>query len=515
VSRRFAIAMYEGHDSSIAIVGEGQIHHFEAERFTGRKHDEGAARRYLEACMAHVGLTWDDIVIIVEPSLAGAWSQWWPNLFPYPDGKRANEHRHFWDFADQIDTGGTAHIPNEVNEPIATKPLARISHHMSHAAYAFYTSPFPEAGVMTMDGGGDAQAWGDGSWGTGDGYGFIMGATVGQFSQAFGSSQATFNVKHPKGQENSVGAAWSSLALNLTGNVNDAGTVMALGSSQYDHPMRPRIIELQKRTNGLFERLVQQQPHRAICLAGGCALNGIASYHLLANSVIDHLWVPPAVNDGGLTVGAALFGLHALAGVPRTLYAPGVTAYAGWGIGYRLMPDALAEQVARLIVGGQIVAVFQGRAESGPRALGHRSILADPTRPGMKDRLNLIKKRQPYRPVAPVITHEFAASNLHLYDPDAYYFMTCIADAKPQAYRDIPAGLHEDGSARIQIATPESGLTGIITALEKLGRPPCVLNTSFNRKGYPIVHESDNAKIVARELGLDAIVVQDELTVLA
>jgi carbamoyltransferase len=289
---------------------------------------------------------------------------------------------------------------------------------------------------------------------------------------------------------------------------------MALVGAKIDHPLKVKIVELQDRTNSLFEKLVGPLPTDAVVLSGGCALNGIGSYELLRRGTKKYLHVGPSVNDGGLVVGDALFALHAVAGFPRVYYAPGTVAFSGWDAGVELMSRETAYKVAELVAAGKVVGVFQGRAESGPRALGHRSILSDPTRPEMKDRINTLKKRLPYRPVAPVMTKEFAKEHFDLIDPEAYYFMTCIAQSRESARSLIPSGLHEDGSARIQVAIPESGLEDVIAGLQDLGRPPCVLNTSFNDSGKSIVHTVDQAVEVGTKIGLDAIAVGNDLRIL-
>ena len=478
------------------------LRHFELERFTGRRHDDKSMQPYYEACLANAGITWDDVAAVIEPTASSAWSQ---RVSPDPPGWDSG-----WQHLGEVHRGGVAMLAGTSGEPVGERPLDRISHHMSHACYAFYTSPYAQARVVTMDGGGDCfygpehpqEAW-------------IAGASRGHFVHDFGGCIPHFRLEHPPGLENSTGGAWTTHALALTGNPNDAGTAMALGTAACDHPLKESIRETQRRTHHLFQAHARAcAPFGAVVLGGGCALNGPAAYGLLQEGVAQHLWVPPAVNDGGLTVGAALFAWCALLGRPREYHRADTIAFAGWDPGVGSMSRETATQVALLIEAGGVVGVFQGRAESGPRALGHRSILATPTRPEMRARINDIKGRQPYRPVAPATTAAFALEHFDLYDDVAYAFMTCIARSRPSAQGLIPAGLHDDGSARVQIATPQSGLMDVLNALATMGCPPCVLNTSFNRRGQAMVHTPDQAREVARELELDAVVIGEEFEVL-
>ena len=496
---RYAMAERAGHDASLAFVGEGKIFHFERERFTGRRHDDGSLQPWRQACFANAGITWADIAIVVGCSV---YTTVWPDA--HRCSRKNNWAGETIDI-DQIFVGGEITHQDENSNQKVVKPLCHISHHFAHASYAFFTSPYEEVSVMTMDGGGDACVIPE------TGEVIVSAASTGTIRQGIGESSCTYHVKHPRDPKNSVGAGWSGLSIELTGRVNQDGTVMALGGSTTEHPLKTSIRQLQEDTNRMFVKHITGLPSLPTVLGGGCALNGIATYNLLQSGVAKKIFVPPSVNDGGLTVGEALFALHHVLGVPRCLYAPGTVAFSGWDPGVGMLSSVTADKIAELVSQGHLVGVFQGRAESGPRALGHRSILGDPTKTEMKDRINKAKGRQSYRPVAPAMTKDFAKEHFKLIDEEAYYFMTCICKAGESAKALIPAAIHEDGSARIQILVPQAGLDDVITGLVQRGRPACVLNTSFNGPGQAIVHTPDMAIQTGRKLGLHSVVIGDTM----
>jgi len=169
---------------------------------------------------------------------------------------------------------------------------------------------------------------------------------------------------------------------------------------------------------------------------------------------------------------------------------------------------ALAKAAAERIASGAVLAVARGRAEFGPRALGGRSVLASPTTTASRDRVNRLKGREPWRPVAPIIRR----ADEHWFDGlvDSPY-MILTFPATERARREIPGVIHEDGSARVQTVTPDQDpfVHALLDALEALGQPPVVLNTSLNRRGEPIVNTAEQALAAARAMRLDAVVLGD------
>lgn len=265
----------------------------------------------------------------------------------------------------------------------------------------------------------------------------------------------------------------------------------------------------------LVRRATRFSSSRNLCLAGGSALNVVANSRVREALAIDAVYVPPAPNDAGCAIGAAAH----LAQTMGVSIAPGRTAALGpeW-IDDEIERDlkllharytrvaSAAAWAADAIAGGRIVGWFQGRMEFGPRALGNRSILADPRDPGMKDRINLrVKFREEFRPFAPSVLTDRAAA--WFADPPHSPFMSLVAgvlDAKR-----LPAITHVDGTARLQTVDRDANPAyhALIEAFEARTGVPVVLNTSFNYAGQPIVCTPQEAVYTFAGTGMDALVI--------
>jgi carbamoyltransferase len=234
-------------------------------------------------------------------------------------------------------------------------------------------------------------------------------------------------------------------------------------------------------------------------MAGGVALNCVANSRIWREGPFERVWVQPAAGDSGTALGAALQVAHELCDTP----APMATAALGRGwdddaLAARLetagiafeRPDDIADVVAEALADNQVVAWFQGRSEFGPRALGHRSLLADPREHANLEKLNDIKGREQFRPVAPMVLAERAAE---IFDggpiPSPYMLFTHrVRDGWAER---IPAVVHVDGTARIQTVDPvdEPTVARMLTRFEALTGMPVVVNTSLNTAGRPIVDD--------------------------
>jgi carbamoyltransferase len=247
---------------------------------------------------------------------------------------------------------------------------------------------------------------------------------------------------------------------------------------------------------------------RNVCLAGGVALNSVANGRLLREGPFEQIYVQPSAGDGGAAIGAALWVEHALLGRPRRF----VMQHAYWGAEHgpgaiaRFLREAgipheaiededrLIDRVVDRLQSGKVVGWSQGRFEWGPRALGNRSIIADPRRAEMKDIVNTkIKFREPYRPFGPSVPIERAADYFELPHPDRQYparFMLYVSGVRPSVRDRIPAVTHVDGSARPQTVV-RSDAPRYYRLIERFGEAtgvPVLLNTSFNLRGEPIVN---------------------------
>lgn len=269
--------------------------------------------------------------------------------------------------------------------------------------------------------------------------------------------------------------------------------------------------------------LAKASGQRALCLAGGVAFNCVANGRIFDTTPFEQVFVQPAAGDAGLSVGAAFAVQHQILGRPREF----VLEHAYWGPQFspaeiravvdrvgsadeveiaQLGEDALVRSTARHIADGKIVGWFQGAAEWGPRALGNRSILADPRRPEMKDILNKrIKHRESFRPFAPSIAEEATGEFFEKTHPSP--FMTFAYPVRPEKRAVIPAPTHVDGTARLQTVSRTSNplYWKLLNAVGDLTGVPVVLNTSFN-DNEPIVCRPEEALECFRRTRMDVFV---------
>jgi carbamoyltransferase len=235
---------------------------------------------------------------------------------------------------------------------------------------------------------------------------------------------------------------------------------------------------------------------RNLCIAGGVALNCVANSHIAREAGFDEVFVPPAPGDDGIAVGCALYGAAANGEQRRynstaflgRSYSHSPEAIKELGLAQIAPNTSLPEYVAAKIAGGAVVGWFQGGAELGPRALGHRSFLADPRRADMRDHLNrTVKQREMFRPFAPVVLEEAVLEYFEEFHPS--YFMSFVSSVRKEKRAIVPAITHIDGTSRYQVLrrvdNPE--LYELVSAFAKQTGVPLLLNTSFNRAGEPIV----------------------------
>jgi carbamoyltransferase len=241
---------------------------------------------------------------------------------------------------------------------------------------------------------------------------------------------------------------------------------------------------------------------RVLALAGGVALNCVANSYIAEHGPFEEVWVQPAAGDAGTALGAAMHVAHAMGDRIEPMRSAALgREWDDAALGQALRearvpferPADVAEAAAEVIARDGVVAWFQGRSEYGPRALGHRSLLASPANPGNVDRLNAVKGREPFRPVAPMVLAERAAE---IFDgPLPSPFMLFTHRVRPGWRERIPAALHVDGTARIQtVAEPDEPLVArMLRALERRTGTPVAINTSLNTAGRPMVDDPRDA----------------------
>ena len=277
---------------------------------------------------------------------------------------------------------------------------------------------------------------------------------------------------------------------------------------------------------GMARRLHEQTGLKRLCIAGGVGLNSVANGRILRETPFEELYIQPAAGDGGGAVGAALWAYNTLLGKPRTF----TMQNAYWGKSYTSAEtadflkqnnipfhqfnneDQLLNVVVEQLTQGKVLGWFQGRFEWGPRALGNRSILADPRNPEMKDIVNTkIKFREPYRPFAPSVLSECAQRYFDFPDAQRHYparFMLYVAPVKTSEQKTLPAITHVDGTGRLQTVFQDQNPM-YYKLIERFGQAtgvPVVLNTSFNLRGEPIVTTPANAFNTFSKSEMDSLV---------
>lgn len=266
-----------------------------------------------------------------------------------------------------------------------------------------------------------------------------------------------------------------------------------------------------------------------LCLGGGVALNCTANGEILKSCIFDDIYIQPAAGDDGTSIGAALYHYYSINpdAIRITEEMPFYGYQATQGelkivlnkykdrISYKKYHDEdLFDEIAKLIDQGKVVAVMQGEMEFGPRALGHRSIVADPRSPTMKDLINsMVKKREAYRPFAPSVTSEDAGKYFELRKSESLCYMIFTVPVKEKYKDSFPATTHIDGSARIQIVKKKNNryYWNLLKAFEKKTEYPILLNTSFNVKGQPIVRTAEEAMKTFLNTGIHAVVIDNYL----
>jgi carbamoyltransferase len=264
-----------------------------------------------------------------------------------------------------------------------------------------------------------------------------------------------------------------------------------------------------------------------LCIAGGVALNCVANGKIAREAGFENVWIQPAAGDDGVAIGCAFYGHLAVQNKPRSWilknayfgrpYSDDEVDYATRRRMVRLvskttLSDDICRDVANLLSEGNVLGWFQGRSEFGPRALGNRSILADPRKAEMKDILNSrVKHRQPFRPFAPIVLAE-RAKEIFEGDHDSPYMLLAM-NVRPEWRNKVPAIVHVDGTARVQTVTQEQNerLYRLLKEFDAITGVPVLINTSFNIKGEPIIETPEDAIQCFLTTGIDYLALHDVL----
>jgi carbamoyltransferase len=538
------------HESACCLLQDGRVvAAAEEERFSRVKHDPRLPVHAFRFCLETGGIGIDEVDVLAyyEKPVAKLSRQLWAGA---PSGGSADLP---W-----LDPG---HPERAIREGLGYEgPIVVCDHHASHAASAFFFSGFPEAAVLTVDGVGE---WATTTYGLGRGAGLERFEEV-EFPHSLGllysalTSYLGFEVNDGEYKVMGLAPYGEPRLLDAMRRLitSDAEGQFRLDLSYFDFvrgrrmfsdrlsgllgaPPRPRGGEITRfhrdvarSLQAVLEEILLEKTAwlhrrtgmRSLCMAGGVALNVVANGRILREGPFERLYVQPAAGDSGGCLGAAALAWTEAtdrppAPLPHVYLGPrwsagsvaGLLASTGLtALDFRDREGALLEAVVDRLARGEVIGWFHGAMELGPRALGARSLLADPRDPGMRDRLNrLVKKREAFRPFAPSVLASRAAEHFDLDHPSPYMLETCAVTSP----LDLPAITHVDGSARPQTVDPAVAprYAALLEAFHRRTGCPLLVNTSFNVAGEPIVRSPVDALFSLGTSGIDALVLEDFL----
>ena len=554
------------HDSAAALLKDGHvIAAVEEERFSRKKFDDGYPKMAIDWCLNECDISpkqidsvafYDKPILKFERLLDNYIAVAPRGMYSFLDTIPKWLHKRLW-------------IKNEIKNYLKDFKGNIIfpEHHMSHAAYAFYTSEFDESAILTIDGVGE--------WTTAS-FGIAKNNKI----------QLTNDIRWP----HSLGLFYSAFTYFLGFKVNE-GEYKLMGLSSYGKPkyydlIKENLIDVKNdgsihlnmkyfaftydkvMTNENFAQLFGIPPRKEgqkteqihydigasaqkvledvmlkmvnhiylktkmknLCMSGGVALNGVANYQILKNGPFDNVHIPPSPGDGGSAVGCAqyLYFVHnnkkrIIENNHSKLIQENVYVGPSYNdediikfldsnnIKYeKFEKQSLLKKTAQLISTGNIVGWYQGKMEWGPRALGNRSILADPRNASMKDILNeKIKHRESFRPFAPSVLEEYASDFFDIDIPSPYMLMV----AKVKKPEIIPAVTHVDGTGRLQTVSNDANplYYDLINEFYKITGVPVIINTSMNVMGEPIVNTPEQAFQMIVKTDMDYLVMGNYL----
>jgi len=557
------LGINHSNDAAAALVVDGRVvAASQEERFSRLKHDAGFPDRAIDFCLNTQGITLGDLDAV------GFF--WNPGIHAESPLRRLTQSvRHHVEYL----YGVPARLIPRLHERVIRMeetihlasgrklPIHYLTHHLCHAAAAFFTSPFEDAAILTADGYGERQST---TIYRGRGLDLELLAEI-DFPHSIGSFYAALTdylgFRANSGEGKVMGLASYGREGEYVGKLRklitltERGFELDLSYFEFFHDRPHRYSEklvallgparepestvdrrhediafaLQAVTEEAMLHLARMARKltgaKNLCVAGGVALNCVANGRMQREMDFEKFFFYPAAGDTGTSVGAALAVEHLLHRGPRSMAV--ASEYLGTGftaaqvravldrgrLRYHMLKDPEVT-AARMIADGLIIAWFQGRAEFGPRALGNRSILADPRCTEMKDLLNAtVKFREPFRPYAPSVLEESCGKFFGSDVPSPYLLRAY--PTRPEMIDVLPAITHVDGTARVQTVntTQNPRYYRLIKEFGRITGIDCVLNTSFNIRGEPIINTVDEAIKCLMTTGLDALFVEDFLVV--
>ena len=552
---------YIFHDTSACVISDHMVKcAIEEERLLRQKHTPVFPYRAIARCLAQSGLTHDDldhIAVSINPNVAMPEKiQYAASLRPavrdfmFTEIEEQNEkHLTFWKWYNAL-------WPEDKQK----RPRVHfVDHHHSHAVGSFLVSPWEEAALLAVDGGGEWRTL----W-----MGQAKGGAVEQFSETlFPHSLGTFysavtefcGFKTEYDEGKTMGLAptgdpkrffevvdgmvdvddegavrldpsWFELPVSISGRYCSAKMISALGTPR--SPREPIADHhrdaaaafqavLEKKILKITAMLSKKTGMRHLVHSGGVALNSVVNGRILQEGHFDDIYIMPGAGDSGTSIGAAACVYKQVLKQPAKLHHADpfigdayshqeIEAFLKQAkIRYRRSTDVCAEAAGALHK-GDIIGWFQGKMEFGPRALGGRSILADPTKAGMKDKINAeVKHREAFRPFAPSVLEERATEYFESTVPVP--FMLTVFPVVEAARATIPAVVHVDNTARLQTVAKDSNpkYHRLIEEFSKLSGHPVILNTSFNVMDEPIVASPYDAVRCFYSTGIDTLFIGD------
>ena len=537
------------HDSAVALIQNGKVlNAVEEERFTGIKHDSSFPINSINWILKNnkiVGKQISAVCYYENPNLKNDrdwksyWKYFWKNPFKFP--KKTNPLEHF----DYIFPNAKVFIGN---------------HHLSHLAYSYFTSDFDESAILSVDGVGE---WDTTVLATGKDniikrhsevvYPHSLGllySTITAFL-GFKPNEGEYKVMglapygthlfHHKKFDELIKETEDGFELNMeyfSYHYSDKIMFNTKLSKLFGIPNRlseEPINDIHKNISAalqytyekhffrLLNKLYKKTKSKNLCLSGGCAYNGTANGKIQDRTPFKNIWIPPAPSDAGSAIGAALnYWNHItndrkenktpfLGPSEKLLDIVKIVKDNEDKIFYEALSDEeLLPKVAKLISEGNIIGWVRGQLEFGARALGNRSILADPRDPQMKKRVNMVvKKREGFRPFAPIVCYEdmkkFFTPNVEI------PYMNQIVKVKQNHQTKLPAITHTDGSARVQTLREDFNpkMYKLLKEYQKITKYPILLNTSFNLKDQTMVRDAQEAIDTFMNCDMDFLVIDN------
>jgi carbamoyltransferase len=543
------------HDSACSLLQDGVlVAAVQEERFSRVKNDRSFPVRAFNYCLQEGGITIADLDCIgyyEDPCLKlgrQVWMGFMPNL---PASRRDSI----------LDRLSRSQPRQMINEILGYEGRIEIfDHHLSHAASSYYFSGFAESAILTVDGVGD---WATTTYGFGQGpkierfeqvdfpdsLGFFYSAITGYLGFEVNEGEYKVMGLAPYGEPEYADQIRKLIEVTSEGQyrlnmkyfgflsedcmyTDELVTLLGQPPREPESELTQFHMDVARSAQVVLEEILLEKtrylhtkfPSENLCMAGGVALNVVANGRCLREGPFERLFVQPAAGDAGGSVGAAALAHVQVTGEPplvekleHVYLGPANSVSDAYKFlrassakfqDFRGREDELINFVADRLIDGKVIGWSQGRMEFGPRALGARSILADPRRPEMRDRINaLVKMREAFRPFAPAVLESEYQEHFNLDHASPFMLETCDVISPI----DLPSITHIDGSARIQTVNGDANprFAALLQEFYRRTGCPIILNTSFNLRGEPIVCNPVDAIRCFSRSQIDMLVIED------